>query len=197
MSVISLFVLAVGLAMDATAVAAASAFAAPRVRVRDALLLATAFGGAQALMPALGWWVGARFAAYVQAWDHWLIFVLLAGIGGKMIHEALSHRKQSAEEHARELAKRRDAFHPATLAVMALATSIDALAAGVTLPLLGFPVGAAVACIGLVTFALCLGGVAAGRRFGEHLGEKLDVLGGVVLIGLGVKTLVQHLSGAG
>jgi putative Mn2+ efflux pump MntP len=188
---LTLLALAVGLAMDATTVAVASAMSARRVRPRDALLLASLFGLFQAVMPWLGWVVGLRFEDAIEAWDHWVAFALLAGIGGKMVHEALT------AGHGTEEAGGRDPFQFGRLLVMALATSVDALAAGFTLPLLDVPVVAAVAVIGGVTFVLCLLGAELGQRFGARLGGKLDLLGGVVLIGLGVKTLVEHLAGRG
>jgi manganese efflux pump family protein len=190
MSVMSLLLLALGLAMDAMAVSIASALAAPRVRARDALLLAFMFGLFQALMPTIGWAVGAQFAKVIADWDHWLAFVLLGGIGAKMLHEALPPDAPKEGPPSPE----RDPFQMGRLLLMALATSIDALAAGVTLPVLEVRLMVAAAVIGGVTFALCLLGVSVGRRFGEPLEGKLDILGGLVLIGLGVKTLLEHLS---
>jgi putative Mn2+ efflux pump MntP len=187
MSVMTLLLLAVGLAMDAMAVSIASSLSAPLVRARDALLLAFMFGLFQALMPVIGWAVGSQFAEAIDAWDHWLVFVLLGGIGGKMIHEAFSHHHPGVSE------EQRNPFHLGRLVLMALATSIDALAAGVTLPLLEVRLVTAAAVIGGVTFALCLLGVTVGRRFGQSLEGKLDIVGGVVLIGLGIKTLIEHL----
>jgi putative Mn2+ efflux pump MntP len=197
----NLLLLALGLAMDATAVSIASALATPRVRARDALLISTLFGLFQALMPVIGWAVGAQFADAIAAWDHWLAFVLLGGIGGKMLHEAYTHRHPgtgAAEkaEMADPASTTRNPFHLGRLVIMALATSIDALAAGVTLPVLEVHIATAAAIIGAVTFALCLMGISVARRFGESLEGKLDIVGGVVLIGLGVKTLIEHLTAA-
>ena len=198
MSVMTLLLLAVGLAMDATAVSIASALATPRVRVRDALLLAFLFGLFQALMPVIGWVLGNQFADAISAWDHWLTFVLLGGIGAKMIHEAITHHHPGVPDAPKPDAppSGRNPFQLGTLALMALATSIDALAAGVTLPLLELHLVTAAALIGGVTFVLCLLGVSVGRRFGEPLEGKLDIVGGLVLIGIGVKTLIEHLSAA-
>jgi manganese efflux pump family protein len=199
MSMMTLLLLALGLAMDAMAVSIASALAAPRVRARDALLLSFMFGLFQAVMPVTGWAVGAQFAESIDAWDHWLIFVLLGGIGVKMIHEAFTHHHAGVPDAPRAgEAPRpdRNPFHLGRLMLMALATSIDALAAGVTLPLLEVRIATAAAVIGVVTFVLCLLGVSLGRRFGEPLEGKLDIIGGLVLIGLGTKTLLEHLSAA-
>lgn len=198
MPMMTLLFLALGLAMDATAVSIASALAISRVRARDALLLAFLFGLFQALMPVLGWVAGIQFSGTIAAWDHWLAFVLLAGIGAKMLHEARTHH-HPATPAAREeglAPPERNPFHVGRLTLMALATSIDALAAGVTLPVLEIRLVTAAAVIGGVTFVLCLVGVSVGRRFGEPLEGKLDIIGGLVLIGLGVKTLLEHLSGA-
>jgi putative Mn2+ efflux pump MntP len=192
-----LLLLALGLAMDATAVSIASVLAAPRVRARDALLVAFLFGLFQALMPVIGWAVGAQFADAIAAWDHWLAFVLLGGIGAKMLHEAYTHRHPGtgAADKAGEASATKDPFHLGRLTVMAFATSIDALAAGVTLPALNVHIATAAGVIGAVTFVLCLGGMSVARRFGEALEGKLDVVGGIVLIGLGVKILVEHTLG--
>jgi manganese efflux pump family protein len=193
--VTTLLLLALGLAMDATAVSIASALAAPRVRVRDALLLSFMFGLFQALMPVIGWALGARFARAIADWDHWLAFVLLGGIGAKMLHEAFTHHHPGvpdAPPAGTVLPPERNPFHLKRLTLMALATSIDALAAGVTLPALQVGIVTAAVVIGGVTFGLCLLGVSVGRRFGEPLEGKLDAIGGLVLIGLGVKILLEH-----
>jgi putative Mn2+ efflux pump MntP len=196
MPLMTLLLLALGLAMDATAVSIASALAVPRVRVRDGLLVSFLFGSFQALMPVIGWAVGAQFAEAISAWDHWLAFVLLGGIGAKMLHEAYTHRHPGTEaaRKAGKASTERNPFHPGRLVVMAFATSIDALAAGVTLPSLGVDIVTAAAIIGGVTFVLCFIGTGVARRLGAALEGKLDVVGGVVLIGLGVKTLVEHLT---
>lgn len=200
MALMNLMLLAVGLAMDATAVSIASALATPRVRARDALLISFLFGLFQAVMPVIGWAVGAQFAHAIAAWDHWLAFVLLGGIGAKMLHEAYTHRHPgtgAAEKAERaEQASGKNPFHLGRLVIMAFATSIDALAAGVTLPVLEVHIATAAAIIGGVTFVLCLLGVSVARRFGEALEGRLDIAGGVVLIGLGFKTLIEHLSAA-
>ncbi|PZR05027.1 MAG: hypothetical protein DI536_33200 [Archangium gephyra] len=181
--------LAVGLAMDATAAASARGMAAKRVSPRDVLLVAGLFGGFQALMPLLGWVVGERFGSVVSAWDHWIAFTLLAGLGGKMLWEA---RKADDDEASVEV----NPFHWRLLVVLAFATSIDALAAGLTLPLLATPVLISVGIIGVVTAGFSAAGLMLGRRFGAHLGKKLDVAGGLLLIAVGSKVLVEHLTAA-
>lgn len=191
MSAASILLLAVGLAMDATAVSAAKGLSVPRVAPRQALLVAALFGGFQALMPVVGWFVGGALGEVVAAWDHWIAFALLGAIGGKMLHEALAGGDTA--DRPDDGAGARDAFGLRVLLVLAVATSIDALAVGVTLPMLDAPFFATIATIGCVTAALSLCGLWAGRRFGAMLGPRLDAVGGVVLIGLGAKILVEHL----
>lgn len=178
-------VLSVGLAMDATAVAAARSIAGvPR---RDLLILAFAFGVFQAGMAAAGWLLGATTARWISQWDHWVAFGLLLLIGGKMLLEALRGDDDDDERAQEPLALR-------TILVLSVATSIDALAAGVTLPTLAAPPAIALVLIGVASFVLSVLGGLVGARLGRHLGSKLEVLGGIALIGIGVKTLVQHLS---
>lgn len=169
--------------MDAMAAAAARGCSLPRVRTADVVVPALLFGGAQALMPALGWGLGRRFGGWVEELDHWFAFLVLGAIGAKMLYEALG-----APEQASAPAGLR------TLLLLAIATSIDAFAAGLTLPLLGAPFAASIAMIGAITALLSGLGVVLGRHFGALLGRKLDVLGGALLILLGCKILVEHLS---
>jgi manganese efflux pump family protein len=183
----AILLLSVGLAMDATAVSAARGFAAPRILPQHVLIVAFLFGGFQALMPFVGWVLGTELGPMVERYDHWIAFVLLAGIGGKMLHEAHTYR---ADEHPNP----RDLFRIEVLLVLALATSIDALAAGVTLPIIGAPLLLSLITIGITTAILSAVGLLVGRRFGATLGKRLDVAGGLVLIGLGTKILIQHLS---
>jgi putative Mn2+ efflux pump MntP len=185
----AILVLAIGLAMDATAVAASRGLAVSAVRARYVLLAALYFGGFQALMPLVGWLVGASFGRFVIAWDHWIAFGMLAAIGGKMIHEAWS-----AEPGAPERSSDAQLFSHRALLLLAIATSIDALAAGVMLPVIGAPLLLSLLTIGVTTAVLSAVGVLLGQRFGALLGRRLDVFGGLVLVGLGIKILVEHLS---
>lgn len=184
----SILLMAVGLAMDATAVAAARGLVAPEVRPRHALIVAVFFGGSQALMPLFGWWLGSALGGVVAAWDHWIAFALLGAIGGKMLWDAWSGDEDDVAADPTG-----DPFAPRLMATLAVATSIDALAVGVTLPLIGAPLGLSLVTIGVTTAALSVVGLYVGRRFGDALGSKPDLLGGVVLVGLGVKILVEHL----
>ncbi len=186
----SIFALAVGLAMDATAVAAARGLLAPVIRARHVARIMLFFGGFQALMPLLGWALGSQLGPVVAAWDHWIAFVLLAGIGGKMLWEA----RGGPRDDEAEVADAGDPFGLRVLTVLAIATSIDAFAVGVTLPILGAPLVTSLVTIGVVTALLSAVGLFAGRRFGALLGKRLDAVGGVVLVLLGVKILAEHLA---
>jgi len=183
----NVLLLAFGLSMDATAVAAARGLSVKRVGVRHVALVAGLFGGFQALMPLLGWSLGQHMGKWVEAWDHWLIFALLGGIGGKMLWEAFHQEPQAPLPEA-------EAFGLKVLLLLAIATSIDAFAAGVALPMMNAPLGFSLMAIGLTTASLSALGLVIGQRFGAALGSRLDALGGVVLIGLGIKTLIEHLS---
>lgn len=171
--------LAFGLAMDATAVAAARGLAR---RGREVVILPALFGLFQAGMAALGWGLGAWGGKYVEAYDHWIAFGLLVLIGGKMLYEAW--KGEDAEEDKTGLW---------TYIVLALATSIDAAAAGITLPLMSVSPVIALVLIGAVTAACSALGYVTGRALGAKLGNRLEILGGLVLIGLGVRVLVEHL----
>ena len=192
----SLLLLAVGVAMDATAVAAARGLAAPILHWRNAVAIALCFGLFQAAMPLIGWAVGARFGGIIAAWDHWFIAAVLGAIGVKMLYEARDQGHPDQAPAASPAATRKhDLFAWRALIALAVATSIDALAVGVTLPMLEADLAPAIALIGGVTAAFSLAGVYAGRKFGAALGRRLDRFGGLVLILIGLKVLVEHLSG--
>lgn len=188
MTLPSLLLLALGLSMDAMAVSGARGLAAKTVRVSDALRIALLFGGFQAGMPVLGWALGATIASHTLGWCHWVTFAVLGGIGAKMLHEA---READDGEGANEESIA-DVFGLKVLVLLAVATSIDALAAGVALAVSSVSVVRACAVIGVVTAVLSFVGVHAGHRFGTRFGKRLEVLGGVVLIGLGIKAVVEH-----
>ncbi len=185
-----ILVLSLGLAMDATAVAAAKGLAAPKIQARHVLLVAGLFGGFQALMPLVGWFLGNRIGPLIQEWDHWVAFVLLEAIGGKMLWESVHHQPETLE------ATDVDPFSLRVMLILAIATSIDALAVGITLPMLNAPFVVSLATIGVTTALLSTIGLLAGRRLGPALGKRLDVVGGLVLMGFGIKILIEHLSAA-
>jgi len=185
MDLLSILLLAVALALDTFAISICSSLVAPRARARPALKMASFFGGFQMLMPVLGWLAGLGLRDLITGFDHWVAFGLLAGVGGKMIWEAL--RADSCEA-------RPDPFRLGVLLVLAVATSIDAFAVGITFSLLTTSMFLPVLVIGAVTFALSFGGVMLGSRIGALLGDKVEVVGGVILIGIGAKILIEHLA---
>jgi putative Mn2+ efflux pump MntP len=178
---LTVLVLALGLAMDATAVAAARCVTAPRVRTRDVVVVPLVFGAFQAFMPLLGGLLGASAGSYVEAFDHWIAFVLLTAIGAHMLWEA------------RETKEVADDFSITKVLALGVATSIDAFAAGITLPLMDLPLVVSIATIGVTTFVLSALGALAGRTFGSALGKRLEIVGGVALIALGAKIVLEHL----
>ncbi|MET0341123.1 MAG: manganese efflux pump MntP family protein [Polyangiales bacterium] len=186
MSFGQILLLAVGLAMDATAVAAARGCIAGGPSRAELLWTSLLFGAAQAFMPMVGWALGRSAGPWVSAIDHWIAFGVLAALGINMLREA-AHFEAEAETH-RGVGLR-------VLLGLALATSIDALAVGLTLPLLHAPFVLSIVTIGLVTTLLSAVGGVLGGRFGAMLGKRLDVFGGVVLIFIGCKILVEHLLG--
>lgn len=204
----TLFLLALGLSMDAFAAAIGQGAAArPQPGPAGALLVGLAFGAAQALMPLLGWALGAAFESAIASVDHWIAFALLVLIGAHMVHAAWTGADCPSPDRPEpdRPAARRAAAHRAALrlpmALLAgwplltasLATSVDAAAAGVTLALLDQPMAAACATIGLVTLVMSTTGVLIGKMAGALAGRRAEALGGVVLIGIGTKILVEHL----
>jgi putative Mn2+ efflux pump MntP len=176
--------IAVGLSMDALAVSVVTGAAYKQLHVRHTLRMAGFFGGFQAIMPAIGYLAGMTFSQYILGYDHWVAFGILAVIGLKMIYESFKIKEE------------RKTMHPANIAllfVLAIATSIDALAVGITLSLITKQIAEAVIIIGLVTFGLCCAGVYIGKRFGHFFESGIEAIGGLVLIGLGIKILLQHL----
>lgn len=184
MNVLTIFVIALGLSMDALAVSMASGFAITKLRLRYALRIAVFFGGFQALMPFLGWLAGSSFSSVVKAFDHWIAFGLLSAIGGKMIYESFVIDSAEKEESEHSLI---------TLLFLAVATSIDALAVGLTYAFLKVNIVTPVIITGCTTFILSLAGVYAGRKFGKHFEGRIELIGGIILVGIGIKTLIEHL----
>ena len=187
MSILELFLIGVGLSMDAFAVAICQGLAMSRLNWRRAGVTAAFFGGFQAAMPLLGWALGSRFAAYIQELDHWAAFLLLGLIGVNMVREALG--PEETEETACDDGK----LDLRRLLVLAVATSIDALAVGITFAFLEVPILPAASVIGVTTFCLSLAGVAVGNCFGARYKRRAELSGGVILIALGVKILLEHL----
>jgi putative Mn2+ efflux pump MntP len=186
MNLWELLIIAVGLSLDAFAVSVASGFSIKLLRRRDALKMAFFFGAFQAIMPALGWLAGISFRHHIEGFDHWVAFGLLAFIGGKMIYEAFALEKEE---------KLTDPPCTSLLLVLALATSLDALAVGLSLAVLRSEIVVPALVIGLVTFVICLVGVYLGHRFGHFFESKVEAVGGLILIGIGVNILIQHSRG--
>lgn len=183
MSLAELFIIAVGLSMDAFAVAICKGLAMKRSDIRSMAVVGLWFGGFQALMPVIGYLVGAQFREAITAVDHWIAFGLLAVIGGNMIREALSGGEEDEDA----------SLSPKAMVLLALATSIDALAVGVGFAFLDVNITAAAGFIGAVTFTLSAVGVKVGSVFGAKYKSRAEMAGGVILILMGTKILLEHL----
>lgn len=177
-----LFILSVALAMDSVAVSIAIGSKYKMLLFPKIVWIAAVFGFFQGVMPLAGYLLGITFADSVQAYDHWIAFVLLAGLGAKMLYEAY---KDEFDEEVTDLSTK-------TLITLAIATSIDAMAVGVTFVFLKIELMLAVGMIGVVTFGLCFLAVYVGKKLGSYLETKAEILGGFILIGLGCKILLEH-----
>jgi putative Mn2+ efflux pump MntP len=184
MNLITIIVIAIGLAMDSFAVSIVSGSTNKQLKVRQALLMAIFFGGFQLFMPLVGSLAGLGLKEYIAGYDHWVAFGLLAAVGGKMIYE--SFRVKSASKNL-------NLSNIFVLLVLSVATSIDALAVGVTISLITATVARAVIIIGLVTFMMSYLGVFIGKKFGHFFESRVEAVGGAVLIGIGLKILFEHL----
>ncbi|ADU26393.1 manganese efflux pump MntP family protein [Ethanoligenens harbinense] len=186
MGIWELLLIAVGLSMDAFAVSVCKGLCMQRFMPRRAAVIALFFGGFQALMPFLGWVLGQQFSRYISQWDHWIAFGLLTFIGGKMLWEALHDKEVICQNKYAPLDLKE-------LFLLAIATSLDALAVGVTFSFLHSSIVPSVTLIGCVTFALSWLGVFVGHRFGAFFRKKAEIAGGVILIVIGVRILLSHL----
>ena len=184
MDSLTIVIIAVGLAMDAFVVSIVSGSAYRQLHVKHALRMALFFGAFQAFMPLIGSLAGLTLREYIAHYDHWIAFGLLVAVGGKMIYESL--KIKSVEENP-------DPSNIFVLLVLSVATSIDALAVGITLSLIAGSIVVAVIIIGLITFVLSYLGVYIGKRFGHFFESKMEALGGIILIGIGTKVLIEHL----
>ena len=185
MGFVELFLIAVGLSMDAFAVSICKGLGMRKLDLRQAAIIALFFGGFQALMPVIGWALGSQFAHVVASVDHWIAFALLALIGAKMIWDALRSDDQPDEEGGPLDFKE--------LFMLAIATSIDALAVGVTFAFLQVDILSSVTVIGVTTFVLSFAGVAIGHQFGSRWEKPSAIVGGIILIAMGCKILLEHL----
>ncbi|MBQ6240267.1 MAG: manganese efflux pump [Firmicutes bacterium] len=178
-----LILTAIGLAMDAFAVSICKGLALQKLKVRHMLLAGLYFGVFQALMPLIGYYLGSIFSGFIEKIDHWIAFVLLLWVGIGMIREAFSQKEEQEDAD----------FGVRTMLILAVATSIDALAVGISFAVLSVQILLAVSLIGVITFAICFAGVWIGHVFGAKLNKGAEVLGGSVLILLGLKILLEHL----
>ena len=183
MDILELLLIAAGLSMDAFAVSICKGLSVQRLKPRHYLLTGAWFGGFQALMPSIGFLLGSAFDQYISAFDHWIAFVLLAFIGGNMVRESLSGDEECHD----------DSFGLRTMFLLAVATSIDALAVGVTFALLpDVHILSAVSLIGAATFLLSALGLKVGNVFGLRYKARAELAGGVILILMGLKILLEH-----
>ncbi len=185
---IVLFLMGVGLSMDAFAVSVCKGLAMRKVNKKQAIVIGLFFGGFQALMPLLGWSLGIQFEQYITSIDHWIAFILLGFIGGKMIVEAVKPDDESVEVKEMD-----PPLNIKEMFVLAIATSIDALAVGITFAFLDYPIVESIIIIGITTFVISIIGVYIGNFFGSLYKKKAELAGGIILVLLGVKILLEHL----
>ena len=183
MGIFELIVIGIGLAMDAFAVSVCKGLSMKKMNWKSAIIIALYFGIFQAGMPIIGYFLGTTFSGFVESVDHWIAFILLALIGGNMI-------KESTDD---EVEKRNDRIDIKTMVLLAIATSIDALAIGVTFAFFKTDLVKAVTLIGLITFVLSILGVKIGNKFGDKFQNKAELAGGIILIIIGLKILLEHL----
>ena len=186
MAFFELFLIGVGLSMDAFAVSVCKGLAMPKLSMKHAAIIALFFGGFQALMPTLGWVLGTQFASLVASYSHWIAFALLAFIGGKMLWDVIRGEEDEEDDDSFKLDFKE-------LLMLAIATSIDALAVGITFAFLQVDVAPAASLIGVTTFVISLAGVAIGHAFGSRYERPATVVGGIVLICIGLKILLEGL----
>ena len=185
MGVAELIILAVGLAMDAFAVSICKGLAMKKTGIKECAIVGLWFGGFQAAMPLIGYFLGNAFEKYITSLDHWIAFILLGLIGAMMIKESFEKDEDEADA----------SLSVKTMVVMAIATSIDALAIGISFGVLpDVNITLAVALIGIITLALCMVGVKVGNIFGAKYKSKAEFAGGVILVLLGTKILIEHLT---
>ena len=184
MHFVELLIIAIGFSMDAFAVSICIGLSTPKAKLRHMLIVGAWFGGFQALMPLIGYLVGTTFASYIEAFDHWVAFILLGFIGFNMIREALSGEAEETN----------DCFGAKTMFVMAIATSIDALAGGVAFAMIpDINIWLTVVAIGIVTFLMSAVGVKVGNLFGARFKSRAELAGGIILVLMGIKFLLEGL----
>ena len=183
MGAIEILLISIGLAMDAFAVSVCKGLAMKKMSWKKAIIIGLYFGIFQAVMPVIGYFLGTTFERFITNVDHWVAFILLVGIGINMVKEAFDKESEN----------RNDNVDMKTMLVLSIATSIDALAIGITFACLKIHIVMPVITIGLITFIISVIGVKIGNRFGDKYGKKAEIMGGVILILLGIKILLEHL----
>lgn len=184
----TLLLMGVSLSMDAFAVSICKGLSMRKVNKKQCLVIGLFFGGFQALMPFVGWVLGSRFEQYITSIDHWIAFILLGFIGGKMVVEAIREKDEAVE-----VRKMDPPLDFKEMFILAIATSIDALAVGITFAFLQVPIVEAISIIGITTFVISVIGVYVGNFFGNRYKKKAELVGGMILILIGVKILLEHL----
>lgn len=187
MGIVELLLTAIALSMDAFAVSVCKGLGMRRMRYDQALVISLYFGVFQALMPLIGWLLGTSFSRYIQAFDHWIAFVLLAFLGGKMLWDVFHEKEDGEQKSAERRLDHRELF------MLAIATSIDALAVGIAFACLDVNIWSSISIIGVTTLVISFAGVWIGNRFGNRFQKKAEIAGGLVLILIGVKILAEHL----
>ena len=183
MDIVGIFLISIGLAMDAFAVAICKGLSMPKMNWKKAIIIGLYFGAFQALMPIIGYLLGTTFDHFITSIDHWIALILLAGIGINMIKDAFSEEPENCNEN----------IDVKTMIILAIATSIDALAVGITFACLKVNIVLPVISIGTITFILSVIGVKIGNKFGDKYKAKAEIAGGIILILLGIKIVLEHL----
>lgn len=184
MDIISIILIAFGLSFDTFAVSVSTGIKITHLRFKQALKIALTLGFFQALMPFIGWFLGVQIESFISNYDHWIAFGLLAILGIKMIFESFSKEENSSSGNP---------LKPAVLIGMAIATSIDALVVGVSFAFMNMNIYLSVAIIGIITFLVSMVGMLFGKKVGGRLGKRMEIVGGLILIVIGLKTLFSHL----
>lgn len=186
MQLFEIILVSIGLAMDAFAVSICKGLSMKKLNVKHGLVIALYFGAFQAIMPLLGWLLGSQFQVYIVSFDHWIAFILLAFLGAKTIVDTIREKEEEQREKTESILNHKELF------LLAIATSIDALAVGITLAFLEVKLVMAVSVIGILTFGICIFGVLVGNMFGTTFKKKASIAGGVILILIGLKILLEH-----
>ena len=187
MGILEIFLTGIGLSMDAFAVSICKGLKMRKINKKQAFIIGLYFGGFQALMPLIGWALGTRFASYITSIDHWIAFILLALIGGNMIREAIG------EDDKPDDGEMDPPLDVKEMVLLAVATSIDALAVGITFAFFYVKIIPAITMIGCTTFVISIAGVVIGNFFGDRYEKKAELAGGIILIFIGIKILIEHL----